>query len=152
MPDPIPTTPSQPVPDPPMGLPDVRRPRRAAAAAVTPREKPEGAPDAILIPRSYPAPKRGRDRGDMIRDEFAPVLESKIVHARHADLAHSMTFLSAEVVDGRGRGIARYFAKDHPLAGRDRYDWYARDDNIGVFYGYLNEDALADERPEDDKT
>lgn len=145
---PEPSQPRQPVPDPPMGLPDVRRVRRAAQAAA-PRQRPTGPPDAILIPRGYPAPARGKDRGELIRDEFAPILECRVVHARHADLGHTTTFLSAEVVDGRGRGIARYFAKDHPRAGQDRYDWFARDDGTGVYYGYLNEDALADERPDD---
>jgi hypothetical protein len=109
-----------------------------------PDTPPPASVDAILCSSHYPRLKPGEDRHQKLREEFAPVLGSPLIYSRPGDLGRSVTFITAQPNDAKGRGIARFFGTGHALQGRDRYAWTDRGD--GVYYGVLTEQAKADEQ------
>lgn len=84
--------------------------------------------DAILCPQAMPKGHDETSRLLWIKNEFTPVLGSKRAHARKVEGMFLIT------KDGLGD---RYYAKNHPSAGEERYVWTDRGD--GVMYGTLAE-------------
>jgi len=98
--------------------------------------------DAIRIPRHYPKGLQGDARHRALKAEFAPMLNSTMIYARH--MGGTQTFITATAnhplsADGLEWGCAPNYPLTHPKAGQPRYDWTDRGD--GVFYGV--------EKPED---
>jgi hypothetical protein len=103
-------------------------------------------PDAILCKSTYPrlSPGQDKDRHRWLKEEFAPILGTPLIYSRYADPGHSVTLITGQPNDARGRGVTRYFGSSHPLAGHERYKWTDRGD--GVLYGTLTPEAIADEQ------
>lgn len=91
--------------------------------------------DAFLIPRHYPAGKVQDDRLLALKNEFGPLLNSKVVQVSGVHLgARLVSLLRADA-----NHPSYYFPKFHPKEGQDRYTWVDRGD--GVLEGTLVPDG-----------
>lgn len=75
-------------------------------------------PDAIRCPQNYGAGRPNEDKHMRRKLEFGPILGTTMVWSR-------------ELLDGRRESLVTasphdhlLYAKDHPLAGQDRYEWF----------------------------
>lgn len=95
--------------------------------------------DAVLAPADYPVGKVQHAKLLALKEEFGPVLGSRLVHTR--SVGGNMVLLT-----GGTEGVSLYHGDAHPLTGQERYDWLDRGTD-GVKYGLLTDAAKAADAP-----
>jgi hypothetical protein len=97
-----------------------------------PAPEPSRAPDAILIPKNYPAGLAGRERGLELNRRFGPLLgTARVAIAPWGGGLPDQSFLRPE---GKvGDATSQKFARGGPLSGRDRYEWFVAEEKGGAF-------------------
>ena len=103
-------------------------------------------PDAYLLPHHLPRCKPGEDRHVKIKELFAKGLGSKLAWVHPVQLGAG---LRLDLIRPSPDAPPYYFPKNHPWAGRDRYEWRdAPEFGEGVKAGTLvsDEELYAPER------
>jgi hypothetical protein len=89
---------------------------------------PPRRPDAVIVPKNYPAGFQGGDRGRELNRRFGPLLgAARVSVTAWMGGAPDQTFVRPEGFDPNKS--TQRFHNDSALAGRDRYEWFVADEN-----------------------